>query len=112
MKRFSQIKVSLSAAILGGLLLASCANQTPLDVTRMLFGYIEPPKAESVMESLRKEYNRCLAIDSERDCVQLAYDKVRVTQGLDPKPIPEGYVIIVQEEMNKPVETNPEAQQP
>ncbi len=82
--------------------LAGCSNkQSALDVSRMLFGYIEPPKAESVMDSLRREYNRCLAIDSNRDCVQIAYDQVRVTQGLDPKPIPKGYVVIVQEEMEK-----------
>lgn len=83
-------------------LIVGCSSkQSALEVTRMLFGYIEPPKAESVMESLRREYNRCLAIDSDRDCVQIAYDKVRVTQGLDPQPIPRGYVVIVQEEMEK-----------
>ncbi|WP_144392363.1 hypothetical protein [Pleionea sediminis] len=93
------------SSMFGVLILAGCANQSALDVTRMLFGYIEPPKAESVMDSMKREYNRCLAIDSDRDCVQIAYDKVRVTQGLDPKPIPKGYVVIVQEEMNKPAST-------
>ncbi len=84
------------------MLMVGCSSkQSALEVTRMLFGYIEPPKAESVMESLRREYNRCLAIDSNRDCVQIAYDQVRVTQGLDPQPIPKGYVVIVQEEMEK-----------
>jgi hypothetical protein len=83
-------------------LLGGCANQnSTLEVTRMLFGYVEPPKAESVMETLRHEYNRCMAIDSQRDCVQLAYDEVRVKQGLDPKPIPKGYVVIIKEEIEK-----------
>jgi hypothetical protein len=97
------LKAGLS--VLVSLTLFACASDssvTPLNVTRMLFGYIEPPKAESVMTSLRKEYNRCMAIDDSRNCVQLAYDQVRVTQGLDPKAIPEGYVIVVQEEIENP----------
>jgi hypothetical protein len=103
----SRKRVFNPAGQLGGLLVAfgllsGCANQnSALEVTRMLFGYIEPPKAESVMETLRREYDRCMAIDSQRDCVQLAYDKVRVTQGLDPKPIPKGYVVIIKEEIEK-----------
>ncbi|WMS85854.1 hypothetical protein [Pleionea litopenaei] len=77
------------------------ASNTPgwLNVVRVLFGYVEPPKAESVMDSLTREYDRCVKIDASRNCVQLAYDQVRVTQGLDPKPIPKGYVVIVEDEI-------------
>lgn len=84
------------------LLIAGCASTSGSETgwfkfVQAIFGYQEPPKAESVGESLSREYDRCLKVDPNRNCVQIAYDRVRVAQGLDPAPIPEGYVVIVED---------------
>lgn len=90
----------ISVVMVNLFLVVGCANSRPLEIARALFGYVEPPKAESVMQSLQREYNLCMKVEPKPECVQLAYDKVRVTQGLDPKPIPRGYVVVVQEELD------------
>ena len=50
-----------------------------------------------------------MKIDDSRDCVQIAYNIVREEQGLDPRPIPEGYVIITRETIE---ESDPDEQEP
>ncbi len=81
-----------------GMILA-CSGGPGLPLVQALFGYIEPPAAESVMDSMKREYDLCKRSDPNRNCTQIAYDAVRISQGLDPKPIPEGYVIITRDEL-------------
>jgi hypothetical protein len=93
------IKVSKVAFISSLVLtLVSCADSTPLEITRGLLGYIPPPPETSVGEELQLEYDRCMKIGAEKNCAQAAYDVVRVVKGLEPRPVPKGIVIILQGE--------------
>lgn len=86
-------KTALLMFVLG---LTSCADSSPLDVTRGLLGYTPPPEETTIGEELQLEYDRCIKIDPDRNCAQLAYDVVRVVKGLEPRPIPEGIVTILE----------------
>ncbi|NVJ60706.1 MAG: hypothetical protein HWE27_09950 [Gammaproteobacteria bacterium] len=100
--------VIITSIIVTLLYSTGCANGRGLDMARALFGYVEPPEAETVMQAMQREYNLCMKVEAKPECVQLAYDKVRVTKGLDPKPIPRGYVVIVQEEFDGKDESSEE----
>lgn len=86
------------AVLYSGLIvvLASCADSTPLEVTRGLLGYIPPPEETTVGEELQLEYDRCMKIGAKKNCAQAAYDVVRVVKGLEPRPVPKGIVIILE----------------
>jgi hypothetical protein len=88
----------LAASLTLTLAISACADSTPLEVTRGLLGYIPPPETTTVSQELRLEYDRCMKIDKSQNCAQKAYDVVRVVKGLEPKPIPKGYVIILKGE--------------
>ncbi len=88
------LKTTLFSSLIIGLI--SCADSTPLEITRGLLGYIPPSEETSVGEELQLEYNRCMKIGTEKNCAQAAYDVVRVVKGLEPRPIPKGYVIILE----------------
>lgn len=83
------------AIILVSFSLVSCADTSPLDVARGLLGYIPPPEETTIGEELQLEYDRCIRIGEEKNCAQAAYDVVRVVKGLEPRPVPKGYVIIL-----------------
>ena len=90
-----QLMLKKTVIILFSLTLASCADTSPLDVARGLLGYTPPPEETTVGEELQLEYDRCMKIDSDRNCAQAAYDVVRVVKGLEPRPVPKGIVIIL-----------------
>jgi hypothetical protein len=77
------------------LCVVGCAETGPLDVAKGLFGYTPPPAETTVAEELQLEYDRCMKINSKRNCAQVAYDVVRVVKGLEPRPVPKGIVIIL-----------------
>jgi hypothetical protein len=87
-------------------LLAGCQSNNALEITRSLFGYTPPPKKTTVLEELQLEYERCMKIGIEEDCAQAAYDVVRKVKDLDPKVVPKGIVVILQENWE---ETNSDA---
>lgn len=64
---------------------------------RGLLGYTPPPKETSISEELLLEYERCLKMGIEGNCAQIAYDMVSKVKGLEPRKLPEGYVILIQE---------------
>ncbi|MEE4246513.1 MAG: hypothetical protein V2I33_13975 [Kangiellaceae bacterium] len=99
MKNNHMIRLGIVAALVT--MIVACANMSALDITRALFGYIEPPKAESMMDTLTREYNLCMKVDPSRDCIQVAYDITRSEQGLDPKALPTGYVTVVRERIEQ-----------
>ena len=80
-------------------LLTACAEKgSPLDVVRSLFGYIPPPKKLTLQEEITLEYERCMKVDPARNCGQIAYDIARKVHGFEPRKVPQGIVIILQEE--------------
>ncbi len=83
------------------LLLTACTReqvQTGMMVPRMLFGYLPPPEQTTVLQEMTKAYDMCMAAKSDAPgCTQEAYDTVRVAKGLEREPIPEGIVIIREE---------------
>ncbi|MCO7224696.1 hypothetical protein [Pleionea sp. CnH1-48] len=95
------MSIKIIASLVVITFLTSCAETSALDVTRALLGYVEPPKAEPVLESLKKEYRRCMAENPERPCVQIAYDNIRDEHELDERALPKGYVRIIQGEVEK-----------
>lgn len=84
------------------LLLEGCTRaQVKMAMTpfQMLFGYVPPPQQTTVLQEITKEYDMCMAIrDNPQTCAQEAYDTVRVAKGMDKKPIPEGVVIVREED--------------
>jgi len=85
------------------LLLSACSEKGgALDVVRSLFGYIPPPKKLTLQEEITLEYERCTKIDPQRNCAQIAYDIARKVHGLEPRKVPEGVVIILQEPAEDP----------
>jgi len=94
---FSRISMFYKTAIVVlALSLSGCSGKEALNVTRALLGYTPPPEETTVAEELRIEYKRCMKIGEEDNCAQAAYDVVRKVKGLDPRVIPEGYVIILE----------------
>ncbi|MGX5202973.1 hypothetical protein [Aliikangiella sp. IMCC44632] len=96
-------KIIVMGLIIG---LAGCSTSSPLGVFRGLFGYIEPPPKTTISEELRIEYDRCMKIGEEKNCAQAAFDIVRKVKGLEPRKIPEGYVIILEGDGNRGSENN------
>jgi len=85
------------------LLLSACSEKGgALDVVRSLFGYIPPPKKLTLQEEITLEYERCMKVDPKRNCGQIAYDVARKVHGLEPRKVPEGVVIILQEPAEDP----------
>ena len=85
----------ISIVLLVSTLLA-CAESTPLDFARGLFGYTPPPEETTISEELQLEYDRCMKIGGEKNCAQAAYDVVRRVKGLEPRKVPKGVVIILE----------------
>lgn len=84
------------------LLLSACTREqvkTGMVIPRMLFGYLPPPEQTTALQEMTKEYDRCMATKADAPiCTQDAYDTVRLVKGMDRKPLPEGIVIVREED--------------
>lgn len=87
-------KQSVSFALLFGL--SACATSDPIDVSSRPIGYEPPPEKNTIIDELKLEYQRCIKLSRKTNCAQAAYDVVRVVKGLESKKIPQGYVLILQ----------------
>ena len=80
-----------------GVSLLSCGVMSTFEVAPHMAGYVEPPEETTILEELKLEFRRCIKVDSDRNCAQLAYDVVRRVKGLEPRTVPKGIVIIFQD---------------
>ncbi len=82
-------------------LLSACTReqlQTGMMIPRMLFGYLPPPEQTTALQEMTKEFDRCMAANPDAPtCTQEAYDNVRLVKGMDKQPLPEGIVIVREE---------------
>ncbi len=94
---FATLVLVLSLVLV--LLLAGCtakeAIKTPVNVLGMLFGRLPPPPQTTVLQELRREYEKCVGDGGlEAECTQQAYETVRLAKGLDSTRLPAGTVTV------------------